>query len=614
MTTYARYKARRGVEAARLAETPVEGEIIVTSDEMKGYIGDGSKAGGYVVNADNCMAVWPDQGAAANKHSLAWWIARLNGAEGTIRIPAGTHAVLSDVTVPENVSLKFDKGAILSVASGKTLTINGPVDACLWQIFAGAGTVAGKPQITAAYPQWFGAVGDGVTDDTTALQKSINFGNHNIIPSGTYLVTKASLESLADYALKPSDNSVIDFAANAVIKLETGVDVRHIIGGTGVTNITMHDVNIDGNNSACNGLGFTHASNVKINSVIVKNIKAAAQTYTSTAGLGGGKGINFEYACNNIHIDNISADNCFIAVNVVGSISNPSERNTVSHLHATNCNIVCAAYGNNSTGLTTTIAELNTDGVIFSDITFKNCGSSVGCDNRVNFSFTRQTLAGNCLPWMAPARADATYSNQYWLMGDYDDAASEWSAATASYAIGDKIKYTNIGLDACIIAVDQSSGVQINNVQGYNDASYGKIGAVIRGLMKNVSADHISVSVNTDYIYRNGPVPVLSNAVRNFARSQNIKVSNCNNLGVTAYVVGSDGPIGVTNPITPYYAVFDEIGIQQSGNIALCGGKISEIVSSSAASTWLKVRNLSNGGTVSGNLYQMLSKAITDAS
>jgi len=58
------------------------------------------------------------------------------------------------LTIPANISLLFLRGGSITVANGKTLTINGPVIASAHQIFEGAGTVTLN-----TYPQqaiWFG--------------------------------------------------------------------------------------------------------------------------------------------------------------------------------------------------------------------------------------------------------------------------------------------------------------------------------------------------------------------------------------------------------------------------------------------------------------------------
>jgi hypothetical protein len=88
-----------------------------------------------------------------------------------LRVPPGTHNIAADLSIPVNVSLKVERGAILSVATGKTLTVSGGLEAALHPIFtcAGTGTVIFGNQVPRVYPQWFGAVGNNIADDSTAI-------------------------------------------------------------------------------------------------------------------------------------------------------------------------------------------------------------------------------------------------------------------------------------------------------------------------------------------------------------------------------------------------------------------------------------------------------------
>jgi len=229
----------------------------------------------------------------------------------------------------------------------------------------------------------------------------------------------------------------------------------------------------------------------------------------------------------------------------------------------------------------------------------------------VNFSFVRQNSTGNVFPWMSPARTGTTYSSQDWLMDTYSAGAPEWNIAS-TYNAGDRIKYTNAGKDSCLFAIDQTTGVSISGVRGYNETSYGSIGAIFRGMMKNVSVEDVVVSVNCDYILRVGPVPVLSVTTRPFSRSQNIRASRIDNLGTTIYVLGSDGPVDVLNPYTPYYLQMENIGIQQTGNIGLVTDILGTITTASAATMWMHIRNISNGGSIAGTPVQLVNRAITE--
>lgn len=85
-----------------------------------------------------------------------------------------------DITIPENCVLKFDGGSI-SASSGENMdTITGSntgISAGLIKIFNTNVTLVGTWNVVEAYPEWFGAVGDGETDDTTPIQTVINFSS-----------------------------------------------------------------------------------------------------------------------------------------------------------------------------------------------------------------------------------------------------------------------------------------------------------------------------------------------------------------------------------------------------------------------------------------------------
>jgi parallel beta-helix repeat protein len=122
----------------------------------------------------------------------------------------------------------------------------------------------------------FGAVGDGVADDTTAIQNALNVGGIIYFPAGTYIVS---------YGLVPKSNTLITGSRNAILKLKDGQngDVwqkRFIFdiesSSTPIENVTIENITLDGNKDNvtncyhCIYVG-ANASKITIRNTYLKN-------------------------------------------------------------------------------------------------------------------------------------------------------------------------------------------------------------------------------------------------------------------------------------------------------------------------------------------------------
>ena len=112
----------------------------------------------------------------------------LGSAQKTLFLTPGTWAITANVTGPITATLYIPSGASLSVSTGITFTWNGPiiVDGC--NVFAGVGTIA-LGHVQTVDPCWFGAKGDGTTDDTAAITKATTAGADIKFRKGAFRVT-----------------------------------------------------------------------------------------------------------------------------------------------------------------------------------------------------------------------------------------------------------------------------------------------------------------------------------------------------------------------------------------------------------------------------------------
>ena len=95
-------------------------------------------------------------------------------AANQVTVPAGTY-VLNNLTIAAGECLVMDRGGLLSINGGNTLTISGTLEAGLYQIFDGAGSVVIDPgAVEYVIPQWWGASPSASASvNTSAINKSL---------------------------------------------------------------------------------------------------------------------------------------------------------------------------------------------------------------------------------------------------------------------------------------------------------------------------------------------------------------------------------------------------------------------------------------------------------
>lgn len=150
----------------------------------------------------------------------------------TLLLRPGTWVISTDAdySAYKNVTWKVPAGTVLQIATTKTLTIGGPFEAGLYQVFSCTGTgkvVFGNNSVTEVFPEWWGAIGDGATDNILPLTAALTSYHPVVLQSnGTYYISAGfdiTIPSNSNISVRGSGPS------NAVIKVN---DSGSIFSGT----------------------------------------------------------------------------------------------------------------------------------------------------------------------------------------------------------------------------------------------------------------------------------------------------------------------------------------------------------------------------------------------
>lgn len=190
---------RRGTEVN--VPSLQEGEPGFSIDTKQLFIGTGSygnvkiNTGGYQPNPAAA-----DQGATGNSDTLKYAVDTISTNSETIvfRHDSGnvntTFTLTTSESVPANIKLSFENGAILDGAGTLTLNSLSQIIASPDQQIFGSSITISPTYCGTAHPEWWGAKGDGSTDNSDAIQTALDLaiassGKLEFSPGGVYKIT-----------------------------------------------------------------------------------------------------------------------------------------------------------------------------------------------------------------------------------------------------------------------------------------------------------------------------------------------------------------------------------------------------------------------------------------
>jgi len=245
------------------------------------FFGGGGVSPGFPVGAVSNLQIYnarvtpynvPNDGSPA-KALIQAIIDAIAGAKATIYFPPGAYGLEADLTFPSNIRLWMEKGArFTATVAGRTLTINGDIDFSLDRVFDQSvnafALVFGKGSTPALSPEWWGAIGDGATDNTTPFQQMLDSANgsavkHCRLAAAVYLTGMLTMPgngiviegvgSSYGYA-SPTSSSILKAKAGAGAHL-----INLVVTGTAVDRsyCQLRNFEIDGQTNVQNGINVS---------------------------------------------------------------------------------------------------------------------------------------------------------------------------------------------------------------------------------------------------------------------------------------------------------------------------------------------------------------------
>lgn len=206
-----------------------------------------------------------DDTAAINAAMAA---AKANGKTGVVFFPKGTYRITGKLdSVTSDLTFAFEKGAVLHVDNGGSVYYRGYLKAGFYQVVKVTGTGKLTGILTNSYtlPQWFGAKGDGNTDDSAAFNQALTVCKELAIPytAKGYVVSEVTVRS---------NSRVYGCDSKKPTLIGGGSGKNMFVFGNGATKIKVHNLSLDMTKSGKSTCFYFDGQTLGVNYVELRGI------------------------------------------------------------------------------------------------------------------------------------------------------------------------------------------------------------------------------------------------------------------------------------------------------------------------------------------------------